>query len=228
MAIATGTALAISAAAGAGASIYGAHKASGASKQAAAQQAAAGREAAALQAPYREVGGQGLTALSSLLGLGGGPIGAGLETTPGYQFRLGEGLKALERSAASRGTLLTGGTLKGMQRYAQDVASQEYDKRVNQLGNIAGIGQRASESSGELLTGIGNAQAAGTVGSANAWQQGLGQAGNIAQMYYLSRLMQPTPYAVPVTPPGPAITPPTVAGAPGAGGYWPSSPVLMS
>jgi hypothetical protein len=48
--------------------------------------------------------------------------------SPGFKFRLGEGLKALERSAASRGTLLTGGTLKGLQNYGQESASQEYDK----------------------------------------------------------------------------------------------------
>lgn len=48
--------------------------------------------------------------------------------SPGFQFRLGEGLKALQRSAAARGTLLTGGTLKSLQGYAQDEASQEYDK----------------------------------------------------------------------------------------------------
>lgn len=47
-------------------------------------------------------------------------------SSPGFQFRLGEGLKALERSAAAKGTLLTGGTLKGEQRYAQGAASQEY------------------------------------------------------------------------------------------------------
>ena len=194
IAISTGVGLAIAGAAGAGASIYGAHKASSASKKAAEQQAAAGRAAAALQTPYRETGAQGLTSLAGLLGVGGGPggapgaMGAGLEQSPGYQFRLNEGLKALQRSAAARGTLLTGGTLKGLERYAQDYASGEYDKRVNQLGNLAGMGQRAAESSGELLTGIGNAQAAGTVASGNAWQQGMGQAGNLAQMYFLSRL----------------------------------------
>ena len=137
-----------------------------------------------------------------MAGLGPGPgggapgqIGAGLEQSPGYQFRLNEGMKALQRSAAARGTLLTGGTLKGLERYAQDYASNEYGTRVNQLAGLAGIGQTATDRTGDLLTGQGNAAAAGTVGSANAWQQGLqgatGAAGNIAQMYYLSRLFNP-------------------------------------
>jgi hypothetical protein len=143
-------------------------------------------------------------------GTGGGGIGAGLETSPGYQFRLGEGLKALERSAAARGTLLTGGTAKGLQRYAQDYASGEYGTRVNQLANLAELGygaagQQAGLGSsyagqagsllgsqatniGDLYTQQGNAAAAGTVGSANAWQQPLNFGTNLAQMYFLSRL----------------------------------------
>jgi hypothetical protein len=50
---------------------------------------------------------------------------------PGYQFRLKEGMQGLERSAAARGGLLSGGTLKGIQRYGQDMASQEYQNAFN-------------------------------------------------------------------------------------------------
>jgi hypothetical protein len=159
---------------------------------------------------------------------GGGGIGAGLETSPGFQFRLGEGLKALERSAAARGTLLTGGTLKGIQRYAQDYASGEYGQRVNQLMGLsqlganaaAGVGGAASsygQSAGDLLTQIGNAQAAGTIGGTNAWTGAMGNAANTAtQMYLLSRLFGGgggagagggTSWYPPGTP-GPAGTPP--------------------
>jgi hypothetical protein len=127
-----------------------------------------------------------------------------LRNSPGYQFRMNEGIKQLERSAASRGTLLTGGTLKGLQRYAQDYASGEYNNRNNQLFGWAGLGMNAAgaqagqnsqyaTTAGDLMTQQGNAQAAGTVGGANAWNQYLQQApGNIAQMYYLSQIMQPT------------------------------------
>lgn len=45
---------------------------------------------------------------------------------PSYQFRIGEGRKALEQSAAGRGTLRTGGTLKDLVNYGQQAASQEY------------------------------------------------------------------------------------------------------
>lgn len=132
----------------------------------------------------------------------GGTIGAGLENTPGYQFRLGEGLKALERSAAARGTLLTGGTLKGLERYAQDYASGEYEKRVNQLmglstlgrgaaGAQASLGSQYGSDIANLTTGAGNAQAAGTIGRANAWSDMLSSGSDMAQLYYLRDLMNP-------------------------------------
>jgi hypothetical protein len=51
-----------------------------------------------------------------------------VQSSPGFQFRLGEGMKALERSAAAKGTLLTGATGKSLAQFGQDYASNEYDK----------------------------------------------------------------------------------------------------
>jgi hypothetical protein len=60
-----------------------------------------------------------------------------LRETPGYQFRLEEGLKALERSGAARGMVLSGAMLKGTERFAQDYASNENDKEYGrQLGEF--------------------------------------------------------------------------------------------
>lgn len=121
-----------------------------------------------------------------------------LTTSPGYQFRLGEGMKALERSAASKGTLLTGGTLKGLTRFAQDYASGEYGQnyarlfgeqgaRYNQLYGLSQLGlnaagQSASGSSsyanqvGNLNTNQANTGSDLITGGANA-----GAAGTIGQ-----------------------------------------------
>lgn len=68
-----------------------------------------------------------------------------LTDDPGYQFRLKEGLGAIERSAAARGTLGTGGTLKDLMDYGQGLASQEYGNAFNRAmggwqGNL-GAGQ---------------------------------------------------------------------------------------
>ena len=60
------------------------------------------------------------------------------QTDPGYGFRVSEGLKALDRTAASRGGLLSGATLKGAERFNQDTASQEYNNAYNRyVGNQA-------------------------------------------------------------------------------------------
>jgi hypothetical protein len=50
---------------------------------------------------------------------------------PSMQFRIDQGQKALESSAAARGGLLSGATLRGVQDYAQNIASQEYGNAVN-------------------------------------------------------------------------------------------------
>jgi len=52
---------------------------------------------------------------------------AELEGTPGYQFARDQGLQAIDRSAAAKGTLLTGGTLKDLAGFAGGIASQNYN-----------------------------------------------------------------------------------------------------
>lgn len=61
--------------------------------------------------------------------------GAGFETSPGYQFRMEEGQKALERSRAAQGTLSSGATGKALTRYAQGVASDEYGNYMSRLND---------------------------------------------------------------------------------------------
>lgn len=56
----------------------------------------------------------------------------------------------------------------------------------------AGQGQQSVDNQGNLITGAGNAAAAGTVGAANAWNGAFSQIGNAAMMYpYMSSLTQP-------------------------------------
>lgn len=127
---------------------------------------------------------------------------------PGYQFRLSEGMKGLERSAAARGGLLSGGTLKGIQRYGQDMASQEYQNAFNRYQaertgtlnpyqSLAGVGQSTANTlgtmgmnyanqAGEAYQGAANARASGYVGQANAINQGIG---GISNQYYQNQLM---------------------------------------
>lgn len=55
------------------------------------------------------------------------------EADPGYQFRLDQGNKAINNSAASRGGLLSGATLKAIADYNSGAASQEYGNAVNRF-----------------------------------------------------------------------------------------------
>lgn len=59
---------------------------------------------------------------------------------PSYRFRLNQGLDAVNRLAAARGKGLSGQTLKALNDYAQNFASQEYDRAYGRLENLARIG----------------------------------------------------------------------------------------
>lgn len=79
-------------------------------------------------------------ASSSMAGLGSSPADI-MAQDPGYQFRLDQGLQGLQRSAAARGTLLTGGTLKALDRYNQDYATGAYQNVFNNNFNLAQLGK---------------------------------------------------------------------------------------
>jgi len=97
---------------------------------------------------------------------------------PGYQFRMDEGTKALERSAAARGMLFSGATGKGLTRYAQDYASNEFDKSFNRLGSISGTGQVATRDINAASGSYGAQAGANAQSAANARASGYQQAGN--------------------------------------------------
>lgn len=80
---------------------------------------------------------------------------ADYQKDPGYDFRLSEGQKALDRSAAAAGGLQSGAALKAASRFGQDYASNEYGKaydrfntdktnQFNRLASLAGVGQMAN------------------------------------------------------------------------------------
>jgi hypothetical protein len=125
------------------------------------------------------------------------------QADPGYAFRLGEGQKALERSAAARGGLLSGGTGKALQRFGQDYGSQEYTNAFNRyqaertarlqplqaltgMGQstgqqISNAGQTMASNVGEAMGSAAAARASGYVGTANALTGGLNTYLNYSQ-----------------------------------------------
>jgi hypothetical protein len=94
-----------------------------------------------LLSPYATAGQGAVSNLSQLLAPGGqltqgygnftAPTGVTEQNDPGYQFRLSQGLSALQNSAASRGGLLSTGTAKNINDYAQNSASNEYSNVYN-------------------------------------------------------------------------------------------------
>lgn len=190
----------------AGAVVYSAYTGSRAASNAADAQLAASQYAAdvqreifnkqtELQAPWRAAGERALTKLEAASDYKPFTMNQ-FNADPGYGFRLSEGQKALERSAAARGGLLSGSTGKALTRFGQEMGSQEYQNAFNRyqaeraatlqpLQSLAGVGQTAANALtnaagsygsnlGELAIGAGNARASAYVGQANALNQGLG------------------------------------------------------
>lgn len=172
-----------------------------AARYAADQQAAATERQLAASEPWRTTGETALNQLSAMTQPGGEFYDPFSKTDwkqdPGYAFRLNEGMKALNASAAARGGLISGNALRAATAYGQDMGSQEYTnafnryytERANKMdplkflsgqgqaaaaGQAANIGAGATSQAG-LITGAANAQAAGMVGSANAYTNAVGQ-----------------------------------------------------
>jgi hypothetical protein len=164
-----------------------------------------------LNAPFREAG---ITALNKLTPLATEYTPFGMDqfkADPGYAFRMSEGMKGLERSAAARGGLLSGSMLKGIQRFGQDLGSQEYmnafnryqaerNAQLNPLQSLAGVGQTTSaqlgaagtqmaSNVGQAIGAAGQARASGYMGGANALSGALGQYMNYNQQQQQNALL---------------------------------------
>lgn len=79
--------------------------------------------------PYQALGSTSANHLADLVSKGfTAPTLADVENTPGYQFTLGQGTKAIDENAAANGTLLTGQTGKALTDYGQGLASTTYQQ----------------------------------------------------------------------------------------------------
>lgn len=101
------------------------------------------------------------------------------ETDPGYQWRMSEGMKALDRGAAARGMFNSGRAMKDILRFSQGLASEEYGNafnrfqinrgnKLNPLMAIAGVGQTATNQLGQA----GQAFTTGATGALGAYGEG--------------------------------------------------------
>jgi len=164
-----------------------------------------------LQAPFREAGVRALNKLEAASEYT--PFGmAQFQADPGYGFRFDQGQKALERSAAARGGLISGNTGGALQQFGQGLASQEYQNafnryqtersaRLNPLQSLAGVGQTSvnqlgaagqnyASGMGEALGAGAQARASGYMGAANAIGGGIGQYMGYQQNQATNSLLQ--------------------------------------
>lgn len=196
---------------GAAGSIGGALISSNGANSAAQTQANAANQAAQTQlqmynqtrsdlSPFTSTGASAMSQLASLFGFGPGGTGtpnaaaatSALTQFPGYQFGQQQGMQALDRSAASKGLLLSGGQLKDATQFGTNYAMQQaWQPYVSTLSDFSRLGESAAAQVGSAGTqagqGIaasqlaaGQATASGQAANANIWGQALqGGAGQI-------------------------------------------------
>jgi hypothetical protein len=164
-----------------------------------------------LQTPYREAGYRALSKLEAASDYT--PFGMDqFQADPGYGFRLAQGQKALERSAAARGGLISGNTGGALQQFGQGLASDEYQNAFNRyqaerqarlgpLQSLAGVGQTSvnalgqagqnyATNAGNAYGAAGQARASGYMGTANAIAGGIGQYMGYQQNQATNSLLQ--------------------------------------
>lgn len=122
--------------------------------------------------PYNQIGLNAQKALSGNLSQGFSP--SDLASDAGYQFRLGESQKALDRSLSSTGMTQSGAAIKAAQDRAQSLAATEYGDAYNrwlaqnqQLASLGGQGLQSAGALGDIYMGQGNVQGAASLAKAD-------------------------------------------------------------
>ena len=137
------------------------------------------------QMPWMTAGSNALTKLVDKVNAGPGEF----TKSPGYDFRLAEGEKALTRNAAATGGTQSGKTMKALTRFGQDYATNDYDnflrryyESLNPLQSISGLGQTTGAQVGQLggqsanaisnsYNNLGTTQANAIMNESNAWSK---------------------------------------------------------
>lgn len=150
--------------------------------------------------PFIQTGAAAANKIAGLEGLNGGDsnsIQQTLQTLPGYQFTKQQGLESTQNSAAARGLGVSGAALKGAANYATGLADSGYSNYLTGLqntentgagaaGTLTGAATATGSQIGNNIIGGANANAAATVGSANAIS---GAASTIPNYLLLSSLL---------------------------------------
>ena len=129
---------------------------------------------------------------------------------PNYKFGLDQGMGQFNAGLNASGGAVSGNAIQGGQQFAQDYAGNSLNNAFNQyqanrsnvvsnVNALTGVGQQANQtvanaaagtsaSVSNALSNIGNAQAAGTMGQANAQMSGLNNISNYAMLYGMKKM----------------------------------------
>lgn len=166
--------------------------------------------------PYMNAGQTGLNLYNNLANSGyltANPTMNDLtQLMPNYQFGLTQGLGQVNAAQNAGGGYLSGNELQGANQFAQNYAGNALQNafnnyqvnRSNVVSNVnalTGVGQQANQTVANAAAGtsanvsntlssIGNAQAAGTMGQANAYAGGLNNISNYAMLYGMNKMGQ--------------------------------------
>lgn len=140
--------------------------------------------------------GGGTTPMEFGISGGGGQVMQGSGTpdfsafyqTPDYLVAMQEGVQGLDRGAAARGRLYSGGADADRMRLASNIGSNAFGNFQNNLFRLAGIGgsansqlnaagQNFGNQAGNALQNIGNARSSGYINQGNAWGNALNGVG---------------------------------------------------
>ncbi len=128
--------------------------------------------------PFMQRGNAAGATYNALLGLGGDQAGAeaAFDTyrgSTGYDFRMGQGVEAINQNNVTNGLLRSGKSLKDLTAFGQGMASDEFGNYLGYLGNQ----QQTGLSGANALAGVGS-NYAGAVSANN--NNAANQVGNAA------------------------------------------------
>lgn len=126
-------------------------------------------------APWRDTGTTANKSAADILGINGPDAAtaamADYHTSPGYQFALDQGLRAVDAGAAAKGLLRSGATLKAEQTFGEGLADQDFSNYYNRLFGLSQQGVTAA-------TGGASTANAGIAGSTSLANTGAALAGS--------------------------------------------------
>lgn len=117
------------------------------------------------QKPWMDAGRGALTQMQAL---NSGDFSS-FTQSPDYAFAYSQGLQGLDRGAAARGRMYSGGYDADRMKFASGLASQNYNQYYSRLQSMAGQGQTTA--SGLGAQGMGMANSLGSLWANNAKQR---------------------------------------------------------